>query len=154
MRCETTSIIFDWTFDGPVNRITQNEASITLQYGQLGFTRTIHMNVDEHPAEVEPSRGGHSIGRWENDVLVVDTVGFAPGVLSPPILNSDELHVVERFSLDPVTMALTRTYMAEDPVYFNGLYEGADTIYVADIPYGPDECKELTFVDFSEEGRR
>ena len=83
MRCETTSILFDWTFDGPVNRITQSGDTITLQYGQLGFMRTIHMNA-EHPANIEPSRRGHSTGRWENDVLVVDTVGFAPGVLSPP----------------------------------------------------------------------
>jgi hypothetical protein len=43
MRCETTSIIFDWAFDGPVNRITQNRDTIVLQYGQLGFTRTVHM---------------------------------------------------------------------------------------------------------------
>ncbi|HEY9181972.1 MAG TPA: DUF6152 family protein, partial [Gammaproteobacteria bacterium] len=78
MRCETTSILFDWTFDGPVNRITQSGDTITLQYGQLGFTRTIHMNA-EHPADIEPTRAGHSIGRWENDVLVVDTIGFAPG---------------------------------------------------------------------------
>jgi len=77
-RCETTSIIFDWTFDGPVNRITQSGDTITLQYGQLGFTRTIHLNA-EHPSNIEPSRAGHSTGRWENDVLVVDTVGFAPG---------------------------------------------------------------------------
>ena len=89
MRCETTSILFDWTFDGPVNRITQGGGTITLQYGQLGFTRTIHLNVVEHPADIAPSRAGHSIGRWENDVLIVDTVGFAPGVLSPPIMNSD-----------------------------------------------------------------
>jgi hypothetical protein len=41
-----------------------------LQYGQLGFTRTIHMSMAEHPASLEPSRSGHSIGRWENDVLV------------------------------------------------------------------------------------
>ena len=33
-------------------------------------------------------------------MLIVDTVGFAPGVLSPPVLNSEKLHVVERFSLD------------------------------------------------------
>ena len=83
MRCETTSILFDWTFDGPVDRITQSGDTITLQYGQYGFTRTIHMNA-EHPAKIEPSRAGHSTGRWENDVLVVDTVGFAPGVLNPP----------------------------------------------------------------------
>ena len=101
MRCETTSILFDWTFDGPVNRITQGGDTITLQYGQLGFTRTIHMDMTEHPANVAPSRAGHSIGRWEDDVLIVDTVGFAPGVLSPPIMNSAQLRVVERFSLNP-----------------------------------------------------
>jgi hypothetical protein len=125
-----------------------------LQYGQLGFTRTVHMNLSEHPANVEPTRGGHSIGRWEDDVLIVDTVDFAPGVLSPPILNSNRLHVVERFSLDTQRMALTRSYTAEDPVYFNGQYTGSDTIFVADIPYAPDECKELTFVDYSEEGQQ
>jgi hypothetical protein len=153
MRCETTSIIFDWTFDGPVNRITQQEDTILVQYGQHGFTRHISMNMDEHPRELTPTRGGHSIGRWEGDVLVVDTVGFAPGVLSPPILNSTELHVEERFSLDTGRMALTRSYTATDPVYFDGNYEGSDTIYPADVPYSPDPCNELTFVDYSVEGR-
>ena len=153
MRCETTSILFDWTFDGAVNRITQRGNTITLEYGQFGFTRTIHLDQDAHPADIEPSRAGHSIGRWDGDVLVVDTVGFAPGVLSPPILNSGSLHVVERFSMDPEAKSLTRTYVAEDPVYFTGEYRGEDTIYVADIPYHPDTCKELTFVDYSVEGQ-
>jgi len=153
MRCETTSILFDWTFDGPVNRITQSGDTIVIQYGQYGFTRTIHMNANEHPSDVEPSRAGHSIGRWDDDVLVVDTAGFAPGVLSPPILNSDQLHVVERFSLDPQTLALTREYVATDPVYFVGEYRGSDTIHPADVPYDPDPCKELTFINFSEQPR-
>jgi hypothetical protein len=151
LRCETTSILFDWTFDGPVNRITQNGDSITLQYGQLGFTRTIHLNA-EHPATIEPSRGGHSVGRWENDVLVVDTLGFAPGVLSPPVMNSPELHVVERFELDPAALTITRTYTATDPLYYTGEYTGSDKIAVADLPYAPDACKELTFEDFSKDG--
>jgi hypothetical protein len=151
MRCETTSILFDWTFDGPVNRITQNGETITLQYGQLGFTRTIHLNA-EHPASIEPSRAGHSIGRWENDVLVVDTVGFAPGVLNPPIMNSDQLHVVERFTLDPSAMTIRREYTATDPVYYTDQYTGSDTIGVADLAYAPDACSELTFVDFSGDG--
>jgi hypothetical protein len=152
MRCETTSILFDWTFDGPVNRITQSGDTITLQYGQLGFTRTIHMNVTEHPANVEPSRAGHSIGRWDNDVLVVDTVGFAPGFLNPPIGNSEQLHVVERFTLDPNAMTIRRDYTATDPVFFTDQYTGNDTIGVADLPYAPDACAELTFVDFSGDG--
>jgi hypothetical protein len=151
MRCETTSILFDWTFDGPVNRITQSGDTITLEYGQLGFTRTIHMNA-EHPATIEPSRAGHSTGRWENDVLVVDTIGFAPGFLNPPIANSEQLHVVERFTLDPNAMTLTREYTATDPVYYTDQYTGRDTIGVADLPYAPDACAELTFVDFSADG--
>jgi hypothetical protein len=154
MRCETTSIIFDWAFDGPVNRITQNRDTIVLQYGQLGFTRTIHMNMASHPGNIKASRAGHSIGRWEKDVLIVDTVGFAPGVLSPPILNSDKLHVVERFSLDADKMLITRSYTAEDPVYFKGQFAGSDVIGVADLPYKPDPCKELGFIDYSKEAKK
>jgi hypothetical protein len=150
MRCETTSILFDWTFDGPVNRVTQNDEAITLEYGQLGFTRTIHMDRNAHPENMEPGRAGHSIGRWDGDVLVVDTVGFTPGVLSPPVLSSDELHVIERYHLESDPVSLVREYVAEDPVYFKGEYRGSDAIYVADLPYGPDECVELTFVDYSE----
>jgi hypothetical protein len=105
-----------------------------------------------HPASVKPSRAGHSIGRWENDVLIVDTVGFAPGVLSPPVLNSDKLHVVERFSLDPKAMMLTRSYVAEDPVYLKGQYSGSDVIQVADVPYAPPRCNELGLLDYSKEG--
>jgi hypothetical protein len=153
MRCETTSVIFDWAFDGPVNRITQNRDTIVMQYGQLGLTRTVYMNMKAHPATIKPSRAGHSIGRWENDVLVVDTVGFLPGVLNPPVLHGDKLHVVERFSLDPAKMELRRAYEADDPVYLKGRYSGSDTIQVADLPYRPDPCKELGFVDYSKESQ-
>jgi hypothetical protein len=150
-RCETTSIIFDWTFDGPVNRITQGKDTITIQYGQFGLKRTIYMNLKDHPANVKPSRAGHSIGRWEGDVLVVDTVGFLPGVLSAPVRHGDKLHVVERFSLDPKTVSLTRSYVAEDPVYIKGKYSGTDTIQVADAPYSPEKCKEQGFIDYSKQ---
>ena len=151
MRCETTSILFDWTFDGPVNRITQSGDTITLQYGQLGLARTIHMNQTEHPAGVERTRAGHSIGRWENDVLVVDTVGFAAGVLNPPIMSSEQLHVVERFTLDPKTLALKRDYEADDPVNFTDKYKGSDTVLPADAPYAADKCLELTYRNYSQD---
>jgi hypothetical protein len=72
-------------------------------------------------------------------------------VLSPPILNSDQLHAVERFALDPATMTLTRSYEAIDPVYFTGTYTGSDAMSVADLPFAPDPCEDLTFVDFSED---
>ena len=152
--CQTTSILFDWTFDGPVNRITQNKDTILLQYGQFGLKRTIYMNVKEHPKNANLTRTGHSIGHWDGDTLVVDTVGFAPGFLNPPVRNSNQLHVVEQFVLEPNKMALTRSYMAEDPVYLKGKYTGSDTILPADAPFNPGTCKELNFIDYSKQQKR
>ena len=63
---------------GTINRITQSANAITMEYGASpGLTRTVHMNMTAHPANVAPSRAGHSIGRWDGDTLVVDTVGDA-----------------------------------------------------------------------------
>jgi hypothetical protein len=152
--CQTTSIVFDWTFDGPVDRITQNKDTITLEYGQFGLKRTVYMNAKVHPANARPTRTGHSIGHWEGDTLVVDTIGFLPGWLSTPVANSDKLHVVERFTLDPKKMAITRAYSAEDAVYLKGKYTGSDTILVADAPFNPGKCKELNFIDYSKEQKR
>jgi hypothetical protein len=153
-KCLTTSILFDWTFDGPVNRITQTKDTIVIQYGQMGLKRTIYMNQTDHPASVKPSRAGHSIGRWEGDVLVVDTARFLPGVLNAPVRHGDKLRVVERFTLDPQTMQLTRTYTATDPDYLKGQYTGSDVVEVADQPYAADTCKEQGFIDYSKQTRK
>ncbi|MGD8809540.1 MAG: DUF6152 family protein [Gammaproteobacteria bacterium] len=145
LRCRPTSIIFDWVFDGAVNRITQEEDRIVINYGLYSFERVIHMDMDEHPADIEPSYAGHSIGHWEGDTLVVDTVGFEPGVLAAPVRHSDQLHVVERFTLQTDPLALHREYVAEDPVYFSDQYAGSDTVLVADVPYVAHPCDELAF---------
>jgi hypothetical protein len=149
--CQTTNIIFDWTFDGPVNRIQQNRDNIVIFYGQLNLRRTIHTNTKTHPANVTPSRAGHSYGYWEGDTLVVDTTNFLPGFLNFPIPHSDKLHVVERFTLDPQTMKLTRSYTVEDPVYLKGQAKGQDVVEPADQPYTRDSCKDQQFVDYSKE---
>lgn len=147
LRCEPTSILFDWTFESDVNQIAQEADYIVLRYGSMGLERTIHLNMIEHPANLVPSRAGHSIGRWENDVLVVDTVGFEPGILSADgrLPHSDRLHVVERFSLGADGRALTRSWVAEDPLYFEGQYTGSDVVHVSDVPYQPTPCEDLSF---------
>jgi hypothetical protein len=148
LRCAPTNILFDWTFETFTNRITQDENSIRIQYGAPGIDRTIHLNDREHPANLEPSVAGHSIGRWENDVLIVDTVGFTPGVLSADTstMHSGELHVVERFTLDRESNALRREYVATDPLYFAGEYKGADSVLTADLPYETPSCEDLSYV--------
>jgi hypothetical protein len=158
LRCEATNILFDWTFEADVNRIVQQDDRIVISYGSMGLERTIHLKTNEHPRDVLPSRAGHSIGRWENDVLVVDTIGFEPGILSADgrLPHSDQLHVVERFTLDAVSRnastaflpngrALRRSWVAEDPLYFEGQYTGADVVYVSDVPYQVTPCEDLSY---------
>jgi len=150
LRCEPTNILFDWTFESDVNRIVQSETEIRMLYGSMGIERIIDLTATDHPEDIEPSVAGHSIGRWEDDVLVVDTVGFAPGILSADgrLPHSDELHIVERFSLDTEAMALTREYVAVDPLYLVGEYADDDTVLISDLPYtGTTECEDRTYVD-------
>lgn len=141
--CQNTSILADWAGE-PVNRIAQEDGAINLSYGRLGLQRTVHMSVSEHPAGLEASRVGHSIGRWEGDVLVVDTIGFASGLLVGTTPHSGELHVVERFELDAETQRLTRSYTAEDPAYFAAAYTGSDSLIPSNVPYSPELCEDLT----------
>jgi hypothetical protein len=142
LSCQITSILFDWVFDGTINRVTQGDDVITIEYGR-GLTRTVHMNLAAHPAGIAPSRTGHSIGRWDGDTLVVDSVAFEPGSLAGTVAHSAELHVVERFTLDPESLALRREYVANDPVYFVDEYVSGDTVLPADAPFAVDACKEL-----------
>jgi len=142
LSCQPTSILFDWVFDGAIGRITQSTNVIKMEYG-VGLTRNVQMNMTAHPANIKPSRAGHSIGRWDGDTLVVDTVGFLPGSLAGNLPHSDKLHVVERFTLNPTTLELTRDIVAEDPVYFADKYVDSDSVLPADAPFKVEACKEL-----------
>ena len=62
--------------------------------------RTIYTDGRTHPANLQPSYYGHSIGWWEGDTLVVDTIGFNESFWmdrrgSP---HTDKLHTLERFT--------------------------------------------------------
>jgi hypothetical protein len=142
LSCQVTSILFDWVFDGAIGRITQSATVIKMEYG-VGLTRTVHLGMTSHPANIKPSRAGHSIGRWDGDTLVVDTVGFEPGSLAGSLPHSGKLHVVERFTLNPTTLELTRDIVAEDPVYFVDKYVDSDSVLPADAPFRVEACKEL-----------
>ena len=142
LSCQATSILFDWVFDGAIGRITQSANVIKMEYG-VGLTRNVQMNMTAHPANIKPSRAGHSIGRWDGDTLVVDTVGFVPGSLAGSLPHSNKLHVVERFTLNPTTLELTRGIVAEDPEYFADKYVDSDSVLPADAPFRVEACKEL-----------
>jgi hypothetical protein len=62
--------------------------------------RTIYMDGRTHPADYEPDYYGHSIGWWDGDTLVVDTVGFNEGFWLDrgQLPHTEKLHTVERFT--------------------------------------------------------
>lgn len=149
-RCEAVNIFHDWTFDRHVNEIIQTEETIVMKMGLMDIARTIHLNMDEHPSNIVPYVGGHSIGRLEGDTLHVDTIGFTDdGYLSASLLHSDQFHVTETFTYSTEDNSLTRVYSAVDPVNFTGTYSGEDTVFVSNTPFEDYACVELMdeFID-------
>jgi hypothetical protein len=66
--------------------------------------RRIYTDGRPHPPDPDPTFHGHSIGHWEGDTLVVDTVGVLPQAYvavseAVGIPNNGELHVIERIHL-------------------------------------------------------
>jgi hypothetical protein len=146
LRCEPISILVYWSYDSPVNRITQDEKTIKLEYGKFDYSRTIHLDQSAHPENLEPSVTGHSIGRWENDVLIVHTVGVRAGPLTRGLFHSEALELTERFSLDAQTQALEREFVAADALFFREPYTGADVVHPSNVPYEPDVCDDRSLL--------
>jgi hypothetical protein len=146
IQCDIANILFGWTHDENVNEIIQTSSAITLKYGYMDFVRTVHMDIQEHPKNLPLTRGGHSIGKWDGDTLVVDTVGLKAGVLIPinGVMYSDRAHVIERFTLDAQAHTLTREYTLEDPLYLKQPYTGRDVMSASTEPYTPYDCVELS----------
>jgi Family of unknown function (DUF6152) len=144
--CHPANIIFAWTHDQHVNKIDQQDDRITLTYGYMDLVRTIHLDQAEHPSDIVPSVAGHSIGRWDGDVLVVDTVGFEPGVLVPisGLKHSDQMHVTERFELSDDGQTLVRHYTVHDPAFLQGDWVRDDEMRRTNEAHVPYNCTELS----------
>jgi hypothetical protein len=99
------------------------EDEVVMRFDNTGdhVTRTIHMTA-QHPADVQPSLHGHSIGRWEGETLVIDTIGYEPnpsgnGMNVP---SSTRKHTIERLALTPERTRLRYEVTVEDPAYLTG----------------------------------
>jgi len=146
VHCDIGNIYFGWTHDGLVNEVKQFDDRILLQYGYMDYLRTIHLDMELHPDNIVPTRGGHSIGHWEGDTLVVDTIGFSQGFLAfqSGIPHSDQMHSIEKFWFDDETETLIQSYVAEDPAYLNNAYTGQNSMRLSAAPYELYNCVELS----------
>jgi hypothetical protein len=78
--------------------------------------RTVYMDGRTHPADFQPTFYGHSVGRWEGDTLVVDSVGFNEKnwIDAMGLVHTDQYHQLERFTrLDSNTLKYEVT--VDDP---------------------------------------
>jgi hypothetical protein len=106
----TSPAIYQW-------RITPEETTIV---DTIGGIRHIYTDGRSHPPEDElwPTRTGDSVGHWEGDTLVVDTVAIKPVILLQgfiPVRMSDQMHFVERMRMAGPD-ELRDEFTLEDPV--------------------------------------
>lgn len=77
--------------------IVQGLDKVVILYEYLHMFRVIPIN-GAHPADPDPTWMGDSVGHWDGDTLVVDTVGFNDRTELPGAFrHSEALHVTERF---------------------------------------------------------
>ena len=97
------------------------------------------MDGRKHPADPDPTWYGHSVGRWEGDTLVVDTVGFNDkswfDFRGHP--HTERLHTVERY-----TRTNTNTLVNEITIDDLGAYFAPFTVTFTAVLKPGDELME------------
>jgi hypothetical protein len=93
---------------------TPKEVIELFEYDHM--VRHIFIDGRKHPDDVTPSYNGHSIGHWEGDTLVVDTIGLNGKMWLDRVghPDSDQMHIIERIHrVDDKTLQVDFTF--DDP---------------------------------------
>ena len=87
--------------------------------------RTIYMDGRSHPKNFDPTYYGHSIGKWDGDSLVVDSVGFNEKVWidREGTPHTDQLHMIERFTRTDIN-TLKYEITVDDPGAYTAAWTG------------------------------
>jgi len=103
---------------------------VTIVIEAYSQTRRIFTDGRKHPEDPDLTYNGHSIGHWDGDTLVVDSVGFTPDTALGPsqgYRHSDQMHIVERFRLSaPDTMEVVTTI--DDPKALSKPFSGTKVL--------------------------
>ena len=104
-----------WQVEYPVE-IVQTPERMAILFESNNIFHVVHTDGSQHPKNLEPTWMGHSIGWYEGDTLVIDTIGFNGKTWIDTIEHpsSDALHVTEHIHfIDPQHLAYNVTW--EDP---------------------------------------
>jgi hypothetical protein len=78
-------------------QIVQTPKLILMVFEYPNAIRFIPTDGRAHPVDPDPTWMGDSVGHWEGDTLVVDTIGFNDKTEVSGYMHTEDLHVVERF---------------------------------------------------------
>jgi hypothetical protein len=100
-----------------------------LDVGGPHTFRTIFMDGRQHPKDYEPTYYGHSIGRWEGDTLVVDTVGFNERLWIDrgQAPHTEKLHLIEKFTRTDMN-SMTYELTVDDPGAYSATWSRTSTM--------------------------
>ncbi|MGA2716161.1 MAG: hypothetical protein ABSG41_23940 [Bryobacteraceae bacterium] len=94
-------------------QIIQNDNYFVYLFEQSSWFHAVPTDGRPHPKNVDPTWHGNSVGHWEGDTLVIDTVGFNGKTKMDTIGHpaSDQLHIIERLQrIDAGHIAYELTY--------------------------------------------
>ena len=115
LRCKPAGIPRALFFPQPFE-IVQTSDRVFMFFERDHLWRGIWLNRRDHPQDLEPTWIGDSVGWWEGNTFVVDTVGFNDKAWLDfyGYPHSDQMHLVERYQrTDPYTLKLNFT--VDDP---------------------------------------
>jgi hypothetical protein len=97
--------------------ILETDGRVTMLSENSSLPRSIYLNEKVHPKDLQPMWNGHSIGHWEANTLVVDTVNLNDRAVRVPNggLASSSLHLTERYHLENQGKTLVGEMTFEDP---------------------------------------
>ena len=117
--------------------------TITIRSQYFDTMRTIYMDGREHPDSSEQFHEGHSIGRWENDTLVIDTKNFTyhRSPYQNGIPSGLQKHVIERYQLIDNGARMKVGFVLEDPEYIIGsMNYSRELLYSPNSDMSPFNC--------------
>ena len=97
-------------------QIVQTDKYVVLLFETNTWFHIVPIDGRDHPKEPEPTWFGSSVGKWNGDTLVVDTVGFNGYTRLDTVghPHSDALHMIQTFRR-PDTDHIEYTVTIDDP---------------------------------------
>lgn len=131
---------------------------LTIFWEGYGMYRKVYMAGENAPEAILPTAMGHSLARWEGDVLVIETTNLRPYPYMNRFPTTSDAHVLERMWLETREVdGETRKYLVDeitvtDPkLYTEPVHSRAEAVYRPDLTILEYTCSVSLWEAYLEE---